>query len=269
VTQSEDWDFEGHRVRIHRAGSGSPVLLIHGIGPGTSIPANFGSVIPALAERHAVYGMDLIGFGGSSGKAAAPYFDFALWRRQAAFVAERIGAPALRVWGQSMGGALALRLAADHAAVTKVVTTGAGGGLHRLNASLDRFWSLPASREVLREAMVDSVYDPAEITDALVAQRYEMLQQGEVGPYFARMMTGDKQAMLDSAFLAPAVLGSVRADALLIHGREDRAVPYEETTAYYARFVPRADQVLLGHCGHNPAREHAAKVTALVLAHFV
>jgi 2-hydroxymuconate-semialdehyde hydrolase len=268
MTHTEDWEFEEHRVRIYRAGEGPPVLLLHGIGPGTSIPANFGAVIPALAERHTVYGMDLIGFGGSSGKAEAPYFDFALWRRQASFVARRIAGPDLRVWGQSMGGALALALAAELGAVTKLVTTGAGGGLHRLNASLDRFWSLPSSRDALRAAMVDSVYDRAEITDALVAQRYDTLRQGEVGSYFARMMDADKQAMLDSAFLAPAILGSVGADALLIHGREDRPVPYEETAAYYARFVPRADLVLLGRCGHNPAREHAAKVTALVLAHF-
>jgi hypothetical protein len=26
--------------------------------------------------------------------------------------------------------------------------------------------------------------------------------------------------------------------------------------------------VLLGRCGHNPAREHAAKVSGLVLSHF-
>jgi 2-hydroxymuconate-semialdehyde hydrolase len=265
---TEDWEFEGHRVRIHRSGEGSPVLLLHGIGPGTSIPANFGAVIPALAARHAVYGMDLIGFGGSSGKAAPPFLDFALWRRQTAFVADRIGAPALRVWGQSMGGALALWLAAERANVTKVVTTGAGGGLHRLNASLDRFWSLPPSREALRAAMIDSVYDPAEISDALVAQRYETLQQGEVGPYFARMMREDKQAFLDAAFLAPPVLGAIAAEALLIHGREDRPVPYEENASYHARFIPRADLVLLGRCGHNPAREYAAKVSGLVLSHF-
>jgi 2-hydroxymuconate-semialdehyde hydrolase len=267
VTKTEDWDFEGRSVRMYRAGSGPPVLLIHGIGPGTSIVANFGAVIPALAERYTVYGMDLVGFGGSPGKAEPPYFDFALWRRQASFVAERIGAGGLRVWGQSMGGALALRLAADLSPIAKVVTTGAGGGLHRLNASLDGFWSLPASREALRAAMVDSVYDAAQITDALVAQRYETLGQGEVAPYFARMMTQDKQAMLDSAFLAPSDLARIRADVLVIHGREDRPVPSEENAGYFARFIPRADLALLGRCGHNPAREHAAKVTALVLDH--
>lgn len=266
--QSEDWRFEDYDIRIYRQGHGPAVLLIHGVGPGTSILANFEPVVPALAEHYTVFGMDLIGFGGSSRKTAAPFFDFALWRRQAAFVAQRIGEPGLRVWGQSMGGALSLALAAEDPGIAKVVTTGSGGGLHRLNAALDRFWSRPKTREALREAMIGSVYDAASVTDALVAQRYETLSDGEVAPYFEEMMRCDKQALLDSAFLAPAVLARVAAKVLVIHGRDDQAVPYEQNAAYINAFLPDADMVILGRCGHNPAREHTRKVTQLVLGHF-
>lgn len=266
--QHEHWDFEDYRIRIHREGRGPAVLLIHGVGPGTSIPANFAPVIPALAERHTVYGMDLIGFGGSSHKTSMPYFDFPLWRRQAAFVAHRIGEPELRVWGQSMGGALALLLAVDQPAVSRVVTTGSGGGPHRLNPVQDRFWSLPSSPEALREVMLSAVYASDGVTSEAVAERFATLQRGEVASYFAEMMRCDKQALLDSAFVPPAVLGRVNAKVLLIHGRDDRCVPYEQSATYLSSFLPDADTVILGRCGHNPAREHTAKVAQLALRHF-
>lgn len=266
--QNEDWHFEDYRIRIYREGRGPAVLLIHGVGPGTSIPANFDPIVPALAQHLTVYGMDMIGFGGSSRKTSSPYFDFALWRRQAAFVAQRIGEAGLRVWGQSMGGALSLSLAADHPGIAKVVTTGAGGGVHRLNRALDTFWSLPKSREALREAIAGSVYDSTGVTDALVSQRYQTLQQDGIAPYFEEMMRGDKQAMLDSAFLTPAVLARVKANVLVIHGRDDRPVPHEQNAAYIGAYLPNADTVILGACGHNPILEHTKKVTKLVLDHF-
>jgi 2-hydroxymuconate-semialdehyde hydrolase len=266
--QNEDWRFEDYRIRIYREGRGPAVLLIHGVGLGTSIPANFAPVVPALAQHYSVYGMDLIGFGGSSRKMSSPYFDFPLWRRQAASVVQRIGEAGLRVWGQSMGGALSLSLAADDPAISKVVTTGAGGGLHRLNGALDTFWSLPKSREALREAIAGSVYDAAGVTETLVSQRYETLHQDEIAPYFEEMMRGDKQAMLDSAFLTPAVLGRVEAKVLVLHGREDRPVPHEQNAQYISAYLPNADTVILGACGHNPILEHTSKVTKLVLDHF-
>lgn len=269
--QTETWTFEGHRIAIHTAGSGPLLLLFHGVGPGTSISANFSAVTDELARRYTLVGMDLIGFGGSSRKADDPLFDFDLWCRQGTFVAaqarERHGATSLRMWGHSIGGAIALRIAADDAGVSHVVATGTGGGNHRVNPPLDRFWTIPQSREQLRDAMRASVLDPNDVTDALVEQRYATLMQGDIGPYFGRMMSGDKQALLDSVQLAPSLLGRISAQVLLVHGRDDLPVPFEDNALPLLRSIPRCDAVLLGRCGHNPAREMPAKTLQLALAH--
>lgn len=262
-----DIPFEEHRVRVYREGSGPPLLLFHGIGPGTSVPANFAPIVPALAERFEVIGVDLVGFGGSSRKAEPPLFDFELWVRQALHVARTIKGGELRVFGHSLGGAIALRVAAQDERVRKVVATASGGGPLKINAALERFWTLPVSREALREAMLAAVFHAPSVTPAVVAERFQTLSQNGVGDYFGQMMAGDKQALLDQCLLTPALLGRIGAQVLLIHGREDRPSPFEETSAYIHRFVPHCSLHIIGQCGHNPIREHSAYVQRLALTH--
>ncbi|MBL7252435.1 alpha/beta fold hydrolase [Alloalcanivorax sp. C16-2] len=267
MMDTQDIEFENTRVRLYRAGQGPRLLLIHGIGPGTSIPANFGTVIPALAEHYSVVGMDLIGFGGSERKSTAPFFDFPLWCRQARFVADTLGADELRIWGQSLGGAMALQVASEMPSVTRVITTGTGGGKQTLNPALERFWTFPPSAEALREALLSSMYDTSGITDEVVRERFETLQQGGIGDYFSAMMAGDKQALLDSVYLSPKVLNNVQARVLLLHGRDDVPVPYRDTTLHLLDHLPTAEAVILSRCGHNPAREHTDRTLSLALEH--
>lgn len=263
--------FGEHRLQTYTAGSGAPLLLLHGVGPGTAIPANFSSVFDALARHYHVTGVDLVGFGGSSRKMDEPLFDFELWVRQAAFVAGELmhaaGQP-LRVWGQSIGGALALRLAAAHEGISHVVATGTGGGNHLVNPPLEKFWTVPQSLAQLRDAMTSSMLDPDSITDAMVQTRWDSLQQGDVASYFGRMVQGDKQALLDSVRIAPSLLRRIRAQVLLVHGREDKPCPYTGNALPLLDQIPRCDAVVLGQCGHNPAREQTDKTLRLVLAHF-
>ena len=169
--KTENWKNEDGEFAVHMEGSGPPLLLIHGIGPGTSIRANFGAVVPALATHRTIYGIDLVGFGASPRKAAPPLFDFALWVRQACTAIDRIGAGDLPVWGQSLGAAVALAAAARSPRVSKVIGTGAGGGARGINDALDRFWTAPATPEALRAAMEGAVYDASALTDAQIGER--------------------------------------------------------------------------------------------------
>jgi len=264
---TEDWAFESHQVRIYKQGQGPALLLLHGVGPGTSIPANFSAVMASLAEHYTVYGMDLIGFGGSSRKAAMPFFDFPLWVRQVHHVASRIGAPALRVFGHSVGAALALRLAGETDFVKCVVGTGAAGGTQQLNDVLNRFWTFPQTPDALRQAMLGSMFDTSGVTDALVQERFATLQNGGVGPYFAEMMSEDKQAMLDSVRLSAEQMARVKVPVLLIHGAHDLPCPWEQSAAYLALGLPDCDLWVVGRCGHNPAREFTAKVLPRIVDH--
>ncbi|MDR7093529.1 alpha/beta fold hydrolase [Hydrogenophaga laconesensis] len=266
-SRTETWAFEAGEFAVHIYGGGPPLLLVHGIGPGTSIRANFSAVLPALAAQRTVYGIDLIGFGASPRKQAPPLFDFDLWVKQARAAVSRIGATELAVWGQSLGAAVALSVAAEEPSVTTVIGTGAGGGAQELNETLDRFWASPATPEAMRRAMEGAVYAPGLLSDAQIEDRFGRLSAEGLGPYFDAMMASGKQAHLQSCWLSPDVLQRVRARVLLIHGRDDRPVPYRESALHLLDHLQDARLMLLSRCGHNPMLERTDDVLALALAH--
>src|SRR5437660_10529362 len=55
----------GVETNYHEAGSGAPVILIHGSGPGVSAYANWRLAIPDLAAKLHVFAYDQLGFGYS------------------------------------------------------------------------------------------------------------------------------------------------------------------------------------------------------------
>ena len=115
--------------------------------------------------------------------------------------------------------------------------------------------------------MLGSMLDPSGITEDLVAERFATLQKGNIGPYFEKMMAGNKQLLLDSAKISAEALGKIKAKTLLIHGRDDNPCPFEDNAVYLAKQIKMCDLMILGQCGHNPARERTKETLELVFAH--
>lgn len=255
-----DIDFEGYRVRTFQGGHGKPLLLLHGTGPGTSTLGNFVRILEPLCERYSVLAADLIGFGLSGGKTQPPYFDFPLWTRQAQFLLDRLSGPEVYVFGHSLSGALALKLAAENERVTRVLTTGAIGTDFRVNEWLELTWTYPEDRDAVRKAAEALVYDTSVITDSFLDNRVEMLNTQGYAEYFRAMFGGDKQALTDSARLDAELLTGIQADVVMMHGREDRPVPVDQTSLVLGRMISNCDVMVIGHCGHSPSLEHPDKV---------
>ena len=135
-------------------GSGFPILMLHGVGPGTSIQGNFGPVLEPLAGAlpHLRDGPDRL-------RRFRPQAGTALFRRRPVGASgtgdDRHDAGRARVGiaGHSFGGALALKVAARSDRIIKVMTSSAVGAPYEVNEALDAFWSLPADRAALRKAM--------------------------------------------------------------------------------------------------------------------
>ena len=255
-------DFRGTSVHYLEGGSGSPLLMMHGAGPGTSAPGNFRLVLEPLAERYHVHAMDLIGFGRSGRKPEAPYFDFEYWVGQAQHMLDRIPEGPVGIVGHSISGALALRLAAANERVSAVLTTGTVGTAFTLTEGLNKLWTFPENRNQLREAMQAAVHDTAALTDDFLDNRLEMLNQDEYPAYFRALFGGDRQAKIDSWALSAETLSRIRCPVVMMHGRNDAACPHEATAAVLAESLPQADVIQLAACGHSPALEHADKFLA-------
>lgn len=105
----ECWmDFDGARMRYLRAGSGPPLILLHGL-MGYSFSWRF--AMPALAPLRTCYAPDMLGAGFSD----RPKIDHSM-RATALRVgkfAESLGLDSFDLLGTSRGGAVAMCVAAD------------------------------------------------------------------------------------------------------------------------------------------------------------
>ncbi len=255
-----DIEFEGHSVHIWEGGSGFPILMLHGSGPGAGTMGNWRFVLEPLSESYQVLATDLIGFGESGRKTEAPFFDIGLWRRQAQFMLDRLDDGPVGIIGHSLSASLALGLAATNDRVSKVLTTGAMGGKFTVNANTELCWTFPENRDQLRAAVECLVYDKSVVTDTLLDSRMEILHDGVYGPYFKSMFSGAKQQYVDAAVLPVKILEGLTCDVVMMHGRDDNPFPYEENSLALSSAIPHADVILVGRCGHSPALEHPEKL---------
>lgn len=107
IFRHEFADVDGVRMHYVTGGSGSPVVLIHG-WPQTWY--GWWPIMPALAENHTVYAIDLPGLGDSSGSPTS-YDKATLARYVHGLLADRLGVRDARVVGHDFGAAVAFEYA--------------------------------------------------------------------------------------------------------------------------------------------------------------
>ena len=253
-------DFDGLAVHCYEGGSGFPILMLHGSGAGTSSASNWSRVLDDLAAHYHVLAADLIGFGRSERKPSPPYFDIALWTRQAQFLFDRIsnGAKAGFI-GHSLSGFLGLRLAAARPNLVKLLVTGCPGARFKIPPALQIGWTAPRSLEEMKQMYESIVADASGLTEEFYRERLATLNEGDYADYFSSMFAGDKQAYLDQLVLTGADLARITSEILFVHGLNDRMVPFAEATLPLLRRIATADAVLINRCGHGPALEQPAK----------
>ncbi|MFI0464155.1 alpha/beta fold hydrolase [Saccharopolyspora sp. 5N102] len=102
-------DVDGVRMHYVTGGSGTPVVLIHG-WPQTWY--GWWQIMPALAEHHTVYAVDLPGLGDSTGSPTG-YDKATLARYVHTLIADRLGVRDAAVIGHDFGAAVAFQYASQ------------------------------------------------------------------------------------------------------------------------------------------------------------
>ena len=254
-----------HRMRGHYAEGEVPVLMIHGIGPGTTGEANFAPLLNRLPPRFAPHLIDLAGFGQSGRLVRSPFFDVSFWLRQIALAIGRAteihGCPPFLI-GNSVGAVLALKAAAASPGVKQVLAIGAPAG-PPAPPELRAFWTAPRDAEALAAAMCPMTGAARAPDPALVEARLRPFLDGDYGDYFATMLA-DPDDCLRAVALARPEAAALTSKVALMHGRLDRACPVSALLNELLPLIPNADVTLLGGCGHNVIYERTADVITTI-----
>ena len=253
----------GRHTNVHDLGSGAPVLLIHGSGPGVTAWANWRLVMPALAESRRVIAPDMAGFGYTE-RLPGDLHTLDSWVAHAIGVLDALGIERTDLVGNSFGGAIALALAIRHPArVRRLVLMGSVGVPFEITPALDAVWGYQPSLEAMRGLLDLFAFDRSLVNDELARLRFEASIRPGFQASFGAMFPAPRQRWVDAMTSAEADIRALPNQTLVIHGREDKVIP-QQTSQTLASWIPRAQLHVFGQCGHWTQIEHAARFARLV-----
>ncbi|MCF7550860.1 alpha/beta fold hydrolase [Pseudonocardia sp. WMMC193] len=253
----------GFVSNVLEAGLGSPVVLVHGSGPGVSAYANWRLTIPALAEEFRVVAPDMVGFGFTERPAGARY-DLDGWVAQVVALLDTLGLDRASVVGNSFGGAIALRLAARHPdRVDRLVLMGSVGVDFRLTEGLDTVWGYQPSIEAMRRCLDFFAFDRGLVDDELAAVRYRASLEDGLQEAFASMFPAPRQRWVEALCTPEDEIAALPHETLIVHGRDDKVIP-PDTSRRLHELIDRSQLHMFGRCGHWTQIEHARRFTDLV-----
>jgi 2-hydroxymuconate-semialdehyde hydrolase len=250
-------------TNLHDAGSGFPIVLLHGSGPGVSAWANWRLTIPELAKKYRVVAPDLVGFGFTERPPGIRY-DMETWLDHAVAVLDALGLEKVGLVGNSFGGALALHLTIRHPKrIARTVLMGAVGVAFEMTPGLDKAWGYTPSVRNMRELLDLFAHDRSLVSDELAELRHKASIRPGMQEAFAAMFPAPRQRWIDAMAAREDDIRKIEHEVLVIHGRDDRIIPASNGFKLL-EMIPRAQLHVFGRCGHWTQIEHSRRFNRLV-----
>jgi 2-hydroxymuconate-semialdehyde hydrolase len=242
-------------------GGGSPVVLLHGSGPGVSAWANWRLTIPGLSGRHRVIAPDQIGFGYTDPSPDGTY-PLEAWVAHVMALLDELAIEQTHVVGNSFGAAVALRIAIDHPfRLGRLVLMGPVGVRFELTPGLDEAWGYSPSIENMRRLLDVFAVDRSLVTDDLARMRYEASLRTQAA--FSAMFPAPRQRWIEALASSEDAIAGIEHKTLIIHGREDRVIPLSNSLRLL-ELIPASQLHVFGQSGHWVQIEQAAAFNRLV-----
>jgi pimeloyl-ACP methyl ester carboxylesterase len=253
----------------HRAGTGTPLLLLHGIG---GIWQAWSPVLPYLEPHHEVIVPTLHGHAGG------PLLDSQVAPSVRALVdgieqeLDRLGLPKVHIAGNSLGGWIGIELARRGRAQSLVLLSPAGAwrsprrlrvtahGIRFSLGALARYSSRAeaiSERRLLRWAMLaGQVAHPHQVPPESLVTYIQASGQSPVVEPLLRVL-----------HLNP--VGPLPADrdypVRLVWAERDRVLPFKHFGSPMLERLPGAELIHLSGVGHVPMSDDPARVAELIL----
>jgi 3-oxoadipate enol-lactonase len=253
---------DGTRLFVSEHGDGEDVLFIPGLGYASWC---WRYQIEPISHVARVLLMDNRG-AGRSDKPPGPY-SIAQMADDAYHVLRQRAAGPAHVVGASMGGYIALTLALRHpdavASLVLLATTSGGNGSRPVPTRTQKAWAaaVPLGTVGFAQATMPLSFAPGwpeqhpEQFDELMALRLQAPTP---------IASWRAQYHASAAFLVHGLpSGPIKHPAVIVHGTEDRVVPYQNA-AHLGRRLPQASVVTLDGTGHLCWIERAETVNDII-----
>jgi pimeloyl-ACP methyl ester carboxylesterase len=102
------------------------------------------------------------------------------------------------------------------------------------------------------------------VTDELAEVRYRASIEPGFQEAFGSMFPAPRQRWIDALATPEERISALPHQTLLIHGRDDRVVPLENSYRFL-RLIERSELHVFGRCGHWTQIERAAEFNALLV----
>jgi 2-hydroxy-6-oxonona-2,4-dienedioate hydrolase len=255
-------DADGLKTFYVKAGSGFPVVMIHGAAPGASAQVNWQlNIEPLAAAGFTVYTYDQPGFGKSENP-----MDLSIEYRVThakAFI-DALKLDRYHVVGNSVGGYVAARLALEDGRVGKFVTTTSGTLAPKGSAESqalgqkhsEELREYVPSLENMRALTLGTLHRKELVTDELVRARHEMSIGKNQEAAQNRRGVKPPRALTEE-------LRNLKTKTLLVWGNQDRGVSVERGLLLF-QLVPNAEFHLFDQCAHWVQWDQAERFNRLV-----
>ena len=252
----------------HRGGAGTPMVLLHGF---TDTWRSWELVLEPLERRHDVLAPTLAGHAGGppiDGDVASETLADAVEEAM-----DAAGLARAHLVGNSLGGYVALQLAARERAETVVALAPAGGWAEGDEGFRETLAHFATMQELLAAALphaatIVSTPEGRRRATAHFTERSEHLPPELV----AHFMEGAAAcpavfALIDHAARAgwPLDAAAIRCPVRVVWGTADRLLAWPRTAARYRELLWHADWIELDGVGHAPQLDVPLETAQLIL----
>jgi pimeloyl-ACP methyl ester carboxylesterase len=268
--RAHDLLLRGMRIRYFEAGEGPPLFLVHGFIVHSGV---WSQVIPALAKHFRVIALDLPGSGGSERPREYRY-DREAFAETVCDLMAGLDIPRAHIAGHSLGGAVALTLAADHPErVDRLAVINSQCYPFELPVK-GRIPLVPIIGEFIFKQLYVRPMFHAYFRDNVFAPGFQY-DRAAIDSFYRAFNTPDGRdaayrvlrSTVDMVSLGPRI-AKVRAPALVLWGELDPLFPLD-LGMRLARDLPRARLETLPGVGHSPIEERPEAAAALLVRHFL
>jgi 2-hydroxy-6-oxo-6-(2'-carboxyphenyl)-hexa-2,4-dienoate hydrolase len=263
-------DAGGVRTRCLETGSGSPLLVLHGIEASAE---NHIRNLAALGSVRRVIAPDLLGHG-LTGKPDCPY-DVEDYARHALSLLDALEIDQVDIVGQSLGGWITCRLALDAPErVGRIVLNTMAGlpipddaGRRAFAELVERSGKAMRSLDpaLIRRRLEWIVADPACITDEVVELRRRIWSQPDWQRIAAQVIGLLTPARYERQQIGPEKLARIEAPALLVWTAANPVHGLDAATQA-AETLPEGELVVIDDAAHWPQFEQPRAFDSAVVS---